>query len=327
MLCHGNEWSGPQASKVDVSVIVVTHNNEAVIEQCLQAVQQSFERYSAELFLVDNASSDRTVQRASMAAPEAQIMKLEQNLGFAVANNLAIEKAAGRFIALINADAFPDPGTLDRLLARADTGGVGIVGGRLRYPSGRLQPSAGRFPSIARNLGTALFLHRLPGVSRLRLSILANPRQYMLARRVDWVSAAFCVAKREVGPLPTNGFMYGEDVEWAQGALAKGLETWIEPAGTAIHLRGGGSDAVQAAQRRQLARLDFDLRWFRDVGRPLWAVRMVAFVHATLRILMHAVTLPVRPNAARRGIMEHRTLMRAALRISTVDQRGEADSE
>jgi N-acetylglucosaminyl-diphospho-decaprenol L-rhamnosyltransferase len=313
------------ASHVDVSIIVVTHDNEEIIERCLGSVRDSVQRYSVELFVVDNASSDRTVARAIAAAPEAHVIELKRNLGFAAANNVAIAKAAGNFVALVNSDLFPDRGALDRLISRAEDGCIGIVGGRLRYPTGRLQPSTGRFPSIARNLGTALFLHRIPVVSRARFSVMAHRSHYEEAHRVDWTSAAFCVARREVGPLPANGFMYGEDVEWARQALELGFHTWIEPTGTAVHLLGGGASAP-AARRRQRARVEFDARWFGESRRAAYAARSVALLHATLRILMHTLSLPVRPAAARRAIAEYSSLFRAALKTSTFEPRGEVDS-
>jgi N-acetylglucosaminyl-diphospho-decaprenol L-rhamnosyltransferase len=300
---------------VDVSVIVVTFNDAPLVERCLRAVKQSVSEYVAEILVVDNASTDGTVQCARDSAPEAGVMELDRNMGFAAANNVGLQSARGRYVALVNSDAFPDPGSIDRLVRRAEgDASIGLVGGRLRYPSGRQQPSAGRFPSLLGNLAVALFLHRLPLVSRLQLSVFANPAHYGQARRVDWVSGAFCLARREVGQLPTAGFMYGEDVEWAWQVRETGFQTWIEPSATAVHLLAGGSTSVSSARLRQARRAEFDLRWFSRRG-PFATVcsRAVMSVHALVRIGLYTAALPFRPHWARGNIAEFRGLLRAAL--------------
>lgn len=301
---------------VEVSLIVVTFNNEEIIDRCLTAVRESVKTHVAEVLVVDNASTDDTVERVRETARGAILIALEQNVGFAAANNVAMEQAHGRYVALINSDSFPDAGAVDYLIRRADADArIGLVGGRLRDASGRRQPSAGSFPSLLANLGVALFLHRLPLVSRLPLSVLASPAGYDKARRVDWVSGAFCLARREVGHLPSAGFMYGEDVEWARQASECGFETWIEPLATAIHLGGGGNSAsAPAATFRQTSRVDFELRWFGTRGA--WVVasaRAVMAIHALLRIALFAAMLPVRPDLARRRLAEFRVLLREAL--------------
>jgi len=298
-----------------VSVIVVTFNDASLIKRCLCAVKHSVNEYVAEILVIDNSSIDSTVQCASDSAPEADITRLDHNIGFAAANNIGFQKARGRYIVLVNSDAFPDPGSIDCLVRRADSdASIGLVGGRLRYPSGRQQPSAGRFPSLLGNLAVALFLHRLPLISRLQFSVYANPTHYSQARRVDWVSGAFCLARRQVGSLPAAGFMYGEDVEWAWQAREAGFRTCIEPSATAVHLLAGGSTSVSSARLRQARRAEFDLRWFSRRG-PFATVcaRAVMSIHALLRIVLYTAALPVRRRWARGNVAEFRGLLRVAL--------------
>jgi GT2 family glycosyltransferase len=300
---------------LDVSVIVVTFESEQLIERCLAAVEGAARSHSSEILIVDNASRDSTLTRARASAPGAQVIAFERNVGFAAANNAALEQARGRYRALVNSDAFPDPGAIDRLIERADSNTrIGLVGGRLRDGSGRPQPSAGRFPSLLSELGVALFFHRLPLLWRLPLSVSVNAGCYRAATHVDWVSGAFCLARPEVGPLPAAAFMYGEDVEWSRQARARGLEVWIEPAASAIHLGSGGSASEAAARFRQSSRVDFELRWFAPRGR--WALaraRLVLAVHALTRIAAFAALVPIRPDRARSGILEFRALLAAAL--------------
>jgi N-acetylglucosaminyl-diphospho-decaprenol L-rhamnosyltransferase len=303
-------------SAVDVSLIVVTHNSAELIERCLVAVRESVRTHTSEVLVVDNASKDATLERVATAAPDATVVALPRNSGFAAANNVALARARGRYVALVNSDAFPDPGSVDLLIGRAEESGrIGLVGGRLRDGRDRPQPSAGRFPSLLGDLGVALFLHRLPPFSRLALSVYADESHYARPQRVDWVSGAFCLARREVGQLPAAAFMYGEDVEWARQANALGFETWLEPRAGAVHLGGGGVASADAARFRQRSRADFALRWFAPSGG--WAtvpVRLVMALHALVRLALFAVALPVRPRRAQAGMSEFAALLRCALR-------------
>jgi N-acetylglucosaminyl-diphospho-decaprenol L-rhamnosyltransferase len=312
--------SARRLANVDVSLVIVTFNNAPVIERCLRSVRASVPTSLAELLIVDNASSDNTVELLHRLAPEAELVLLERNVGFASANNVALKKIAGRYAVLINSDAFPDEGAVERLIERANGNAkIGLVGGRLRYESGEQQPSAGTFPSLLNNLAVALLLHRVPVVSRLPLSVLANQIHYREARRVDWVSAAFCLVRPAIGAIPAGGFMYGEDVEWSLQARSAGYETWLEPAATAVHLGAGGSRSVAAARIRQRRRLEFELRWFGARGRAVCAAaRAIMVLHAGVRIVLYVGLVPVRPRLASDRIAEFWTLLTAALRPSTI---------
>ena len=104
-----------------VSVIVVNYNGAALLPRCLEALAaQTFRGF--ELILVDNASTDTSlaaVEANPPAVPSLRLLRLERNLGFAAANNLAARQAHGRWLALLNNDAFPAPTWLEELLAAA----------------------------------------------------------------------------------------------------------------------------------------------------------------------------------------------------------------
>jgi GT2 family glycosyltransferase len=306
-----------------VTAIVVTHNNEALIERCLDAIDTAVGRRSYETIVVDNGSVDATAERACKGRA-VRCVELEQNLGFAAANNVAIAMARGRYLALVNSDCFPDPESIDVLIDFMDCHPeAGIVGARLRYPSGALQPSTSDFPSLLGGLWVACLLHRAPGLARLGIGVHANPALYRRARRVDWVTAAFCVARREVGPLPARAFMYGEDVEWARSALEQGYTTWLEPCATAVHIGAGTVRDVRRAGFRQVQRVAFELRWFGRRGCfAAVAARAILALHASVRLAPYVLLYPVRPERARVGIAEFATLMRSALAL---DGRGDSD--
>jgi GT2 family glycosyltransferase len=297
--------------------VVVTHNNSDLIGDCLGAIFDSLQTSDAEVIVVDNASTDGTLDVIERGKWPVEVIALRKNAGFATAVNRGRDRAHGRYLALVNSDAFPDAGCIDRLVDTLESRPhVGIVGAKLRYPSGRPQPSAGTFPSLLGTLWVALFLHRVPGFSLLGIGYLADSRLYRVPRRVDWVSAAVCAARVEVGPVPTSSFMYGEDVEWAVACRDAGFEVWIEPAATAAHVGRASVDQSQDPGFAQRQRAQFELAWFGRRGAPAQLLaRLALVVHALLRLLVYgALALSCRGGGDGR-LSEYAALLRAALSV------------
>ena len=163
------------------------------------------------------------------------------------------------------------------------------------------------------NLWTALLLHRVPVLGRLDIGVNSHPVQYRTRRQVDWVTAAYCAARRQAAPLPELMFMYGEDVEWALACSRKGLEVWLEPVAAAIHIGRASVDQSQAPGFAQRKRVEFELAWFGRKGRmPQLAARAILVIHALCRLLIYW------PQAVRRGrddgrVAEYVTLLSHAV--------------
>jgi GT2 family glycosyltransferase len=315
-----NEMSqrGSDAAKPDVTVIVVTHNNQALIGDCLRSVGRATGLCSHEIIVVDNGSTDGTLGAIADQQPHVRAISLERNLGFAAANNVGIDASRGRLIALVNSDAFPDPGSIQRLVEVIDERpDAAIVGGRLRYPSGELQPSHGRFPSLLGGLWVALSLHRMPLLGRAGIGVAADPALYRVARRVDWVTAAFCIARPETGHLPTDTFMYGEDVGWALAARQAGREVWFEPSATALHFGRASVDESQPVGFAQRQRVEFELAWFAGRGAvSQLGARAVLVLHALLRLIC-LVPLAALHHRRDRRVRSYVELLRAAMAKSS----------
>jgi len=301
-----------------VSVIVVTHNNRELIARCLDAISGSVCDRETQLIVVDNASTDGTREAVAGGDWGAELVALPENEGFARAVNRGLRSARGRYVALVNSDAFPDPGCIDRLIdVLAENRRVGIVGAELRYPDGRLQPSAGTFPSLLGGLWVALFLHRVPGLSRMGIGYLADRRLYRRPRRVDWVCAAVCAARAELAPMPSGSFMYGEDVEWGWACRRAGLEAWLVPRATAVHIGRASVDRSQDATFAQRRRVDFELAWFARRGAlAVLLARAVLVIHALARLLLFGALSAVHGRRDRR-LGEYLALIGAALATKT----------
>ncbi len=99
-----------------LSIVIANWNGARVLPRCLDALScQTFRDF--EIIIVDDASSDNSAEQLSNRFPDIHVIKLARNVGFAAANNLGAKSARGRWLALLNNDAFPHPDWLERLCA------------------------------------------------------------------------------------------------------------------------------------------------------------------------------------------------------------------
>ena len=96
----------------ELSIVIVSYNTKDLLRECLQSVEREAAGLSTEIFLVDNNSSDGSPLMVETEFPQVKVMRSTINLGFGAANNLALEAAQGRYIVLLNSDAFLSDGSL-----------------------------------------------------------------------------------------------------------------------------------------------------------------------------------------------------------------------
>jgi GT2 family glycosyltransferase len=139
----------------DVSVAVVTYNALPWIEQCLESVA------GYEAVVVDNGSTDGTVAFVRDKFPAVRLVE-QENRGLAAGWNRGIRETTGVYVLILNADAWALGDAIERLAEFADEHPrAAVVGPRLRYPDGRLQPSVRGFPTPWRLATEYLFLRKL----------------------------------------------------------------------------------------------------------------------------------------------------------------------
>ena len=136
------------AASPDVSVIIVSHNSEHLLPRTLAALQAGCGRLRVQVVVVDNASRDRSAELLKRDFPNVELIENATNLGFGRANNQAMSRARGRYILLLNPDAFVSPDTLAKTVGFMDDHPrSGVLGVKLVDENGYLQPSVFRFPT------------------------------------------------------------------------------------------------------------------------------------------------------------------------------------
>ncbi len=230
-------------ASVDISVVIVGWNAKRYVDLCLESLSKAPPRRSMEVFVVDNASTDDSVEMIEAKYPWVKLIKSSENLGFAKGNNVAIRQCQGRYIALVNPDVIVFPGCLDALADFLDENPrVGNVGPRVFDPDMSMQSTCRRFPTLWNNFCSATRLESLFKGNRFFAGehMFYFPHDRTLA--VDVIVGCFSMIRRktfdEVGLLDEDLFMYGDDVDWCRRARNAGWEVMFYPGGQAIHDRG-----------------------------------------------------------------------------------------
>jgi GT2 family glycosyltransferase len=232
-----------QSTSIDVSVVIVGWNAKHYLELCLESLAKAPPRRSMEVFVVDNASTDGSVEMIEAKFPWVKLIKSSENLGFAQGNNVAIRQCQGRYIALVNPDVIVFPGCLDALTDFLDENPkVGNVGPRVLNPDMSMQSTCRRFPTLWNNFCSATGLSTRFKNSRFFAGehMFYFPHDRTLT--VDVLVGCFSMIRREaldtVGLLDEGLFMYGDDVDWCRRAWNAGWQVVFYPGGQAIHDRG-----------------------------------------------------------------------------------------
>jgi N-acetylglucosaminyl-diphospho-decaprenol L-rhamnosyltransferase len=261
----------------DVSVVVVTYNGLPWVEQALASVG------GHETIVVDHGSSDDTVSFVRERFPEVEVVE-QENRGLAYGWNTGIERTSGRYVLLLNADAWLDDGAVDQLAAFADAHPeAAVVGPRLRYPDGRLQRSVRGFPTLWRLATEFFYLRKLaPGTEALN-AFYAGGFDHSSVRDVEVLMGAVWLVRREaiaeVGPADDAFFLFSEETDWAYRFRDAGWKLLFFPDAGATHVY-----AASHKGRMFVENLRGQLRFLRKHRGDAYAERARRLLLAALRL-------------------------------------------
>ena len=231
-------------SSIQLSVIIVSYNVKYFLRQCLQSVERALEGISGEVWVVDNASVDGSVEMVKNEFPWVHLIANDTNVGFAKANNQAIRQARGQYILLLNPDTIVQEDTFHKVMdffqSHPEAGAVGVKiidgNGRFAYDSRR------NFPSGWNIFTKITGLYRLWPKSRLfggyHLSYLPENE---IAPVPVLLGAFMCIPKKvldEVGLLDERFFMYAEDIDLCYRIVQAGYTNYYLPTTQIIHFKG-----------------------------------------------------------------------------------------
>lgn len=229
---------------MDISVVIVNYNVKDYLYQCLKSIQHSTKSLNVEVIVVDNNSTDDSVEFLEPLFPEYLFLKLPDNLGFASANNIGIEKSKGKYVLILNPDTILEDNTLDVMFKYMEEHNeVGIAGCKVLNQDGSFQLACRRgFPTPWTSFTKLFGLQTLFPKSRLFARYNQTFRSIDETYYIDSIVGAFMFARKDVlsavGGFDTDFFMYGEDIDLCYRITQAGWKVAYVHSTSIIHFKG-----------------------------------------------------------------------------------------
>lgn len=224
-----------------ISVIIVSYNARYHLEHCLYSVEKSLENMEGEIIVVDNDSPERTVDFVRLKFPKVHFVESKENLGFAKANNIGVEKATGKYVLILNPDTLIPENLFEKILPFADLHPeMGAMGVRLIDANGKFHPESKRNIPTFKNtfgklFGTLINKKNSKGYYKTEVD------EFEIAP-TEILVGAFMLMRREtykkVKGFDTRYFMYGEDIDLSYTLILNGYVNYYFGKISVIHYKG-----------------------------------------------------------------------------------------
>ncbi len=233
----------------DISVIIVNWNTRDLLLKCVESVYKTIKTLAIEIFIVDNGSSDGSVEAIKTLFPDVRLIENKNNLGFAKANNQALSQMNGRYAALLNSDAVLTEGAIENIVEFMDKNkGIGICGGQLLNADDSKQNSIANIPSLATELLNKSLLRRLfPHKYHGKENNFKEPVE------VESIIGACMIVRSDaiddVGLMDEDYFFFFEETDWCVRMRKKGWMIFHHPDAKIYHLQGQSAGKVNVRAR------------------------------------------------------------------------------
>ena len=279
-----------------LSVIIVSYQTRQMTLDCLRALYADLVEIPAEVWVVDNASTDGSVAAIRSNYPQVGIIANDQNAGFGRANNQAMAASGGDYILLLNTDAFVEPGAMRALLRYLENNPrVAAVGPLLLNADRSFQESILSFPSLGNVMKNRLWINT---IRRWFRPVSRTARAQTRLDAGQYLCGACLMVRRScyeaVGGFDESFFFYGEDADWQMRMRKAGWELGRTVAASVVHLHGGsgGGDRL----RFTLCYFDSEERFIRKhSGKPAaMCVRVATALNSLVHLARHLYRIPAR---------------------------------
>ena len=309
---------------MDLSIIIVTWNNEDTIADCLNSILKNAEcglRNGIEVLVIDNQSSDGTVEEIQKVGAYGNtplhLVQNSQNLGFAKATNQGLRRAGGRYLLLLNPDTVLLEGVLQKMLEWMEIRPeVGILAPQLLTPSGgrgvlqyapTIQLSCRRFPTYGNIFWELTGIPQLfPRLSRWKMGYFDHRMERevdqpmgacLLVRRDALVGAGFDPCKSGDAPTQENQFLderfpiYLNDVDLCYRIKKMGWKIVFSPIGRVVHHEGVSTRKVKSRMILSLHRSM--IHYFQKHNQNPILLPLLSFLLLTSAIIRIGISSPL----------------------------------
>ena len=241
------DQSGPNGPAL--SIILVNYNDRAHLRACLSSLAPALGDGQPEIIVVDNHSTDGSPEMVESSFPRVRLVREEENLGYARANNIGIRAGRGDFLLFLNTDTVAPEGSLVALLSALES-----------------QPDAGAIgPALRRRSGYQVsFGKEVNFFAELWQKFVRNPyfkialRFSRRVRETGWLSGACLLARRraveEAGLFDERFFLYFEDIDLCRRMRRLGFKLWFDPRVEVFHEGGAATSQLKRRSRLEYRR-------------------------------------------------------------------------
>ena len=256
---------------LDLSISIVSYNTRDLLKQCLESIHNETRDITFETFVVDNASTDETVEIIRRDFPSVKLIANRENRGFAAANKKAIKESKGRYVVLLNPDTVILDSCLDRLVNFMDSHfEAGVVGPQILNPDGTRQFSYDQGISLKSNFKARLLIiprFVLGPLKRFKIHFTTSKGTQSVPdiKEVGRVRGCCFLARRDaidqVGLMDERFFLYCEEVDWAYRMRKAGWKIYFYPFAYIIH--NWGQSTIQVADWSFITHHKSDYKYFK----------------------------------------------------------------
>lgn len=232
----------------DLSIIIVSYNTAQLTIECIESILKTVKRVSYEIVVVDNASTDGSVEKIkrSFDFEQDKIFLIENNgnFGFSKANNIGVRESSGRYVLFLNSDTVVYENTIDGMVEFMDKNlDCGAATCYVAMPNGEMDDASHRgFPTPWRALGYFSGLARQFPKSKLFSGYLLGWMDLSTIHEIDALAGAFMIVRRtageKVGWWDEDFFWYGDDLDFCYRLKKQGWKIYFVPEFKILHYKG-----------------------------------------------------------------------------------------
>ncbi len=227
-----------------LSVIILNYNVRYFLELCLHSVQKATQTIDSEILVIDNASSDKSIEAIKNKFPDVIFIQNTENVGFPKGNNIGVAQAKGDYICILNPDTVVAEDTFEKLLPFAENEPTfGALGCHLVDGSGNFLPESKRgIPTPWVALTKIFSLYKIFPKSTYFNQYYAQHISEFQTGKVAILVGAFMLMKRnlyvDLKGFDENCFMYADDIDLSYRILKTGNQNFYVPSTSVIHFKG-----------------------------------------------------------------------------------------
>jgi GT2 family glycosyltransferase len=229
--------------EVKLSIIIVNWNTKPLLGDCLHSIYNETKNILFEIILVDNGSTDGSMEMVEREFPKVKLIINHENLGFTKANNQAIKESKGEYILLLNSDTQIKDSAIEKTVDYISRNKkVGILGCKLINPGNVVELSCRTFPEPEIVWYINNPFKRIYHEKSTFKKYFMNNWKHDQIQEVDWVTGAYLLTRREIlmdiGLLDESYFTYFDDIDLCWRVKIKGWKIIFLPYAEVFHVKG-----------------------------------------------------------------------------------------